>query len=163
MDPTIIVAVISGISSIAVAIISKPQSNSTNSRHGRENLKSASRTLDTNQNYPPEKSQHNDRAYSSRRKTYKSIKWVVSGSLGLTTVILLLSSANGAREGSLVSNAFREYLKKCYNLDTSDPQYNEKATARWSEFEKANKANISSRDNPFNLFSQRSYAIPSCK
>ncbi len=102
MDPTIIVAVISGISSIAVAVISKPQSNSTNSRHNDENLKSTSRTLDTNQNYSPEKSQNNDDRISlSQWKAFKSIKWVISGGLGLTTIILLLSSANGAREGSL--------------------------------------------------------------
>ena len=163
MDPTIIVAVISGISSIAVAVISKPQDNSTNSRHGEEHLKSTSRTLDTNQNYSPEKSQQNDHISLSRWKTYKSIKWVVSGGLGLTTIILLLSSANGAREGSLASHSFREYLKYCYNLDTSDPQYNQKAKALWTEFEKVNEANIKSQNNPFNLFSQRSYTIPSCK
>ena len=51
MDPTIIVAFVSGISSIAVAVISKPQSNSTNSSHSEENLKSTSRTIDTKQSY----------------------------------------------------------------------------------------------------------------
>ncbi|MFO0211182.1 MAG: hypothetical protein ACK53E_10485 [Pseudanabaena sp.] len=146
-----------------MAVISKPQSNSTNSSHSEENLKSTSRTIDTKQSYSPEKSQHNDRTSLSRRKSNRSIKWVISGGLGLTTIILLLSSANSARESSLASNSFREYLKYCHNIDTSDAQYNKKAKALWSEFEKANEVNINSQSNPFNLLSQRSYTIPSCK
>jgi hypothetical protein len=125
MDPTIIVAVISGISSIAVALISKPESKAKNSKSD-ETPRKSSTTIYKNSEIQSSNTNQEDGVTSLiHKKSFNKTKIIIVSFLALTAL------------GATGNNLFNEYkqekmvkfIKNCLHFEGSGypDDWNQKA------------------------------------
>ena len=115
MDPTIVVAVISGISSIAVALISKPESNAKNSKSDETHIKSSTTIYQSNRITSSDINQKYGGIPPTHKKSFNKTKIIIVSFLALTSF--------GATVYNLFSNYQEEkkseFIKSCLNYKGS--------------------------------------------